>query len=47
MGGASAVAAMMHTRCAWLASSTEFSIPVTSETECERLVGLIKTLQQG
>lgn len=38
---------LMHKRCAGLASSTEFSIPVTSETEYERLVGLIKTLQQG
>jgi probable F420-dependent oxidoreductase len=38
---------LMHARCAGLASSTEFSIPVTSETEYERLAGLIKALQQS
>jgi hypothetical protein len=36
----------MRKRCTGLATSTEFSIPATSETEYERLAGLIKTLQQ-
>ncbi len=37
----------MRKRCAGLASSTEFSIPVTSEPEYERLAELIETLQQS
>ena len=37
----------MNKRCAGLADSTEFSIPVTSDAEYERLAGLIKTLQQS
>ncbi len=37
---------LMHKRCTGLATSTEFSIPGTSETEYERLAELIKTLQQ-
>lgn len=37
----------MRQRSAGVADSTEFSIPVTSEPEYERLAGLIKTLQQS
>jgi probable F420-dependent oxidoreductase len=37
----------MRERSAGLADSTEFSIPMTSEDEYERLSGLIKTLQQS
>lgn len=38
---------LMRKRCAGLATSTEFSIPVTSEAEYERLAGLIQVLQQA